>query len=510
MAQTSSTTSTARATRICLPAFAAAALFAAAGCAVGPDYKKPATPVASTYKEAAPDWKTAAPNDAADRGTWWEAFNDPILNDLENQAATANQSLLIAVANYEQSRQSARADRATFFPSISGSASAQRAKSASRNGIPGSITNSYSAGLNGSWTLDFWGRIRREVEADLASAQASAANLANARLSMQTTLATTYIQLRVADERVRLRQNAVEAYRRTLSIAQNKYNVGVVARSDVISAQAQLDAARAQVVDASVQRAQFEHAIAVLVGKAPGDFTIDAQPTLGFAVPAVPSQIPSQLLERRPDIAAAERTVAAANARIGVQIAAYFPDISLSAAGGFSSSTLSKLFNAANRSWSIGAAASDTILDFGRRGAEVAIARAAYDGQVATYRRTVLEAFQDVEDNLSGLRLLATEADIQTNAVNEASEAARITLNEYNAGTVDFTTVVNAQVTELNDRQSALTILQERLVDSVTLIEALGGGWKTSDLPTDSQVYSDKAMVTTAAVGSGNGNTATK
>jgi NodT family efflux transporter outer membrane factor (OMF) lipoprotein len=474
------------------------------GCAVGPNYHRPPAPVPPTFKEAE-GWKQAKPADVAERGPWWQAFNDPTLNQLETDAAGANTTIAQAAANYEQARQIARADRATLFPTITASGSAQRARAgsgrfggASSSGTssgsgtvaPSSssspINNSFSASLGASWTFDFWGRIRRQVEADVAAAQTSAADLANARLSIQASVAETYFQLRIADERVRLRQIAVDAYSRTLKIAQNKYGVGVVARSDVISAQAQLDSARAQLIDAGIQRAQLEHALAVLTGRPPGEFALPTETTFAVALPAVPLQLPSELLERRPDIAAEERNVAAANARIGVQFAGYFPQLTLSGDGGYTSSVLSKLFNAPNQFWSVGANLGDTLFDFGRRGAEVAAARASYDAAVATYRGTVLRAFQQVEDNLVGLRLLEQEASVQENAVNEAAEAARIAMNEYRAGTVDFTTVANAQVIEANNRQTALTVLQNRLNATVALIQALGGGWRASDLPDSS------------------------
>ncbi|MGH7057569.1 MAG: efflux transporter outer membrane subunit [Acetobacteraceae bacterium] len=481
---------------------------------MGPNYHRPTAPTPATYKEAE-GWKPATPIDALDRGAWWEVFNDPTLNDLEHQAAQANQTLAQAVANYEQARQLARADRATLFPTVSASGSAQRAKagsgrsflsppsassstssggsSGSGTGSTGSSlaispssggpTNSFSASLGASWVLDFWGRARRLTESDVATAQASAADLANARLSIQATVAQTYFQVRIADERVRLRQNAVDAYTRTLAIAQNKYRVGIVARSDVASAQAQLDAARAQAIDATIQRAQLEHALAVLVGKAPGEFTLAAQPSLNVVMPAVPLQVPSELLERRPDVASAERSLAAANARVGVQIAGYFPQISLSADGGYSGNELSRLFVTPNRFWSLGANLGDTLFDFGRRRAELLQARAAYEGDVAAYRNTVLRAFQQVEDNLVSVRLLEAEGQVQDSAVNEAADAARIAMNEYEAGTVDFTTVATAQVNEINNRQTALTVLQNRLIAAVGLIEALGGGWRAAELP---------------------------
>jgi NodT family efflux transporter outer membrane factor (OMF) lipoprotein len=325
--------------------------------------------------------------------------------------------------------------------------------------------------------------VRRLTESDIASAQVSAADLANARLSIQATLAQTYLQLRIADERIRLRQTAVDAYSRTLEIAQNKYKVGIVARSDVISAQAQLDAARAQVIDAGILRAQYEHAIAVLIGKTPAEFSLAPQTALSVAMPLYPLQMPSELLERRPDIAAAERNVAAANARIGVQTAAYFPQLTLSADGGYAGSQLDKIFRTPNRFWSLGANLTDVLFDFGRRRGELASVRAAYDASVAAYRGSVLRAFQEIEDDLVSLRLLVEEAKVQDAAVSEASEAARIAMNEYRAGTVDYTTVATAQVTELNNRQTALTILQNRLNSTVALIEALGGGWQSRDLP---------------------------
>jgi NodT family efflux transporter outer membrane factor (OMF) lipoprotein len=471
--------------------FAALAFLSA--CAVGPNYTRPTATVPTTFKESA-NWKPAAPNDAADRGPWWEVIHDPLLDDLENQATVANQSLLQAAANYEQARQLARADRATFFPTLSASGSADRVKSGGGRGASSSsntpastsgvISNNYSASLGASWAPDFWGRIRRLTEADVATAQASAADLASARLSLQSTLAQSYLQLRIADERIRLRENASEAYRRTLAIAQNKYTAGIVARSDVISAQAQLDAARAQTIDATLQRTQLEHAIAVLVGKPPSEFALAAQPALNLSVPAIPPQLPSALLERRPDIASTERRVAAANARIGLQTAAYFPTITLSAGGGYESAQLAKLFSAPAQFWSLGLGLADTLLDFGRRRAEVAAARAAYDASVAGYRGAVLNAFQEIEDRLASLRLLEAEAQVQDAAVAEAAEAARIALNEYNAGTVDYTTVVTAQVAELSNRQTALTILQSRVTSAVSLIEALGGGWRVTELPT--------------------------
>jgi NodT family efflux transporter outer membrane factor (OMF) lipoprotein len=483
-------------------ALGAAILLAAGGCAVGPDYKVPAMPVPAAFKEDA-GWRAAAPDDGAKRGPWWEVFNDPVLNQLEMQIETSNLSVLEAVGNYEEARQIARSDRTGYFPSIAGSAGVQRTRSASFEGntqsvtttpgtttttvttIPGKgLTSSlYTAELQASWEPDIWGKLRRTVEADVATAQASAADLALARLSMQATLAQDYIGLRGSDDKIRLLEGAVEAYKRTLKITNNKYAVGVSARSDIITAQAELDSTRAQLIAEGVTRAQYEHAIAVLIGKAPSEFSIVRTPAMGLTLPDVPPQLASTLLERRPDVAAAERQAKAANAKIGVQTAAYFPTLSLSADGGYNGPQLSNLVSAPFRFWTIGANAADSLIDWGQRHDLVLSAKATFDASAANYRLTVLTALQQVEDNLAGLRILKDEAKVEDAAVSEAAQASQIALNEYNAGTVDFTTVVAAQVTELTNRETALGIIQSQLTSSVALIQALGGGWKTSDLP---------------------------
>jgi len=471
-----------------------------AGCAVGPTYRRPTLAVPDGFKETA-GWKQAQPNDAARGSAWWEALQDPELNALEQEVATANQSLLQAAANYEQARELARADRATFWPSLSAEGSAQRSQTGARGGAASTTggltlvspaasgpTNLFAASLDASWTPDFWGKIRRLTEADVAAAQSSAATLAAARLSTQASVAQDYIGVRLADEKIRLLEAAVEGYRHTLSIAQNKYNVGVAAKSDVISAHAQLDAAVAQQIDAGIQRAQLEHALAVLVGKAPSQLTIARRPAPGLTIPSIPLALPSELLERRPDVASAEREAAEANARVGIQTAAYFPTVTLSGNGGYEGSPLDTLFSAPDRFWTLGANVSETLLDFGQRRAQLQEARAAYEGTAANYRQTVLTAFQQVEDDLAALRILEREAGVEDTAVIEASQAASIALNEYHAGTVDYTTVVTAQINELTDREAALTILQNRLDSSVALMQALGGGWSAEDLPSRGQV----------------------
>lgn len=487
-------------------AFLAACAVLVAGCAVGPDYKRPDQAVPAAYKEDA-DWKAAAPEDDANRGAWWEVFSDPVLNQLEVQIEASNQSVREAVANYEESRQIARADRTGYLPDVAVTGSAQRTRATSFASVVqptstgttttttvatvptrGLTSNLFTAELQASWEPDIWGKLSRTVESDVATAQASAADLALARLSMQGTLAQDYIQLRAADEQIRLLEDAVEAYKRTLKITNNKYAVGVSARSDIITAQTQLDSTRAQLIAVGVTRAQLEHAIAVLVGKAPSDFSIARTPAMGLALPQVPPQLPAALLERRPDVAAAEREAAAANAKIGVQTAAYFPTLSLSADGGYDGPQIQNLITAPFKFWTIGAQAADSLLDWGQRHDLVLSARATYEASAANYRQTVLTALQQVEDGLSELRILKQESTVQDAAVTEATQASQIALNEYNAGTVDFTTVAAAQVTELTNRETALGIVQNRLTSSVALIQALGGGWRTSDLPSPRQV----------------------
>jgi NodT family efflux transporter outer membrane factor (OMF) lipoprotein len=324
----------------------------------------------------------------------------------------------------------------------------------------------------------------------VATAQANAADLASARLSTEASLAADYIELRSSDDQMRLLENAVVAYRRTVAITQNKYAVGVSARSDIITAQTELDSTRAQLIGVGVQRAQYEHAIAILLGKAPADFSIARRPDLGIAMPKVPPVVPAKLLERRPDIAAAERAAASANAKIGIQTAAYYPAVTLTGAGGYEGSPLSQLISRPFEFWTLGASAADTLLDWGQRHDLVLSARATYLATAENYKLTVLTAFQQVEDNLAEIRILGQEAVVESDAVTEAAQASQIAINEYNAGTVDFTTVVAAQVTELTNRETALGIIQNQLTSSVALIQALGGGWTTDDLPKPRKVVS--------------------
>jgi NodT family efflux transporter outer membrane factor (OMF) lipoprotein len=440
--------------------------------------------VPAAFKEDSA-WKVAAPDDGAKRGPWWEVFGDPVLNQLEAQIEASNQSVQEAIANYDEARQIVRSDRTGYLPTVSAAGSVQRTREPAAAAFPGGTSPStqYTAELEASWAPDIWGKLRRTVEADVATAQASAADLALARLSMQATLAEDYIGLRAADDKIRLLEDAVEAYKKTLKITNNKYAVGVSARSDIITAQTQLDSTRAQLIDVGITRAQYEHAVAVLVGKAPSDFSIARTATIGLTLPQIPAQLPSTLLERRPDVAAAERQAIAANAKIGIQAAAYYPTLSVSGDAGYEGSPLGSLISAPFRFWTLGAQAADTLLDWGQRHDLVQSARAAYESSAANYRQTVLTALQQVEDNLAGLRILRSEATVEDAAVAEAAQASQIALNEYNAGTVDFTTVAAAQVTELTNRETALGIVQSQLTSSVALIQALGGGWSATDLP---------------------------
>ncbi|HVJ55631.1 MAG TPA: efflux transporter outer membrane subunit [Aliidongia sp.] len=471
-----------------------------AGCEVGPDYEKPDAPVSASFKEAADGWKAAAPQDEKDRGEWWGIYHDPVLDGLERQIEISNQNLKVAEAQYRQSRAIVAETQATLFPTVALDGSGRRSGRGPGQGsgqaafVSGGtvITSSGGGGgsantqINGtadlSWDLDVWGKIRRTIEGDVATAQASAADLANAKLSAQASLASTYFQLRVQDELKRLLDDTVTAFARSLEITQNQYTAGTAAKSDVITAQTQLQSAQSQDIAVGIQRAQFEHAIAVLIGKAPADLNV-ASEQLTVQIPVTPTGVATTLLERRPDIAAAERQMEAANAQIGVAIAAYYPDLTLDASYGFTGSALNTLFRAANSVWSFGPSVSETIFDAGARSAAVDAARATYDQNVATYRQTVLTGFQQVEDELASLRILEQQATVEDSTVRSAQEAVRLAINEYKAGTVAYTTVVTAQSTALTEEESALTIRSNRLVASVTLIEALGGGWSVKDLP---------------------------
>jgi NodT family efflux transporter outer membrane factor (OMF) lipoprotein len=445
--------------------------------------------VPTSYKQHG--WKTAEPKDATNRGDWWAIYDDPVLDGLEKQIEISNQTLIAAAAAYRQARAVVAESRAGYFPSVS------LTGAGTRSGQGGAKTSAVNSKIDltadASWSADLWGRIRRTVESDVANAQASAADLASARLSAQAQLATLYFELRAADEQRRLLDASVGAFAQSLQMTRNRYAVGVAAPTDVVTAETQLEQTRAQAIAVGVQRAQFEDAIATLIGKPASDFSLAPAP-LALAVPAAPPGVPSTLLERRPDIAATERLMAAANAQIGAAEAAFYPDLTLSASYGFSSSGLAKLFRASNALWSVGGQLVQTVFDAGLRSAQVEAAKATYDHTVANYRQTVLTGFQQVEDELAALIILAQQAQVEENTVRLAQEAERLTLNQYQQGTVAYTAVITAQTTRLNNEQTALGIMQSRLIASVALVQALGGGWSAAQLPSWHQVTSGEAV----------------
>ncbi len=468
--------------RRCLLAMTIIIINVLAACTVGPDYVRPTTEKPAEFKESK-GWKQAQPQDNAIRGKWWEIFNDPELNKLEEQVDISNPNVKAAEASYRQARALVSEARAGYFPTISANVSQTRsgAGGSTRNGTAsssfGGVGNFYDAEVDASWVPDIWGRIRRTVEENKAQAQASAADLGAAKLSAQATLATDYLDLRIADEQKRLLDSTVKNYERALQITENLYKSGVNAQSDVLQAKTQLESTQAQAVDIGVNRAQLEHAIAILIGKAPADFSI-APVNVVPDLPAIPVGVPSALLERRPDISGAERRAAAANAAIGVAKAAYFPDLTLTATGGYQSSTLANWFSLPNRVWTIGPQLAETLFDAGLRKAQTQAAIAAYDQAVANYRQAVLGGFQEVEDNLAALRILEQETDMQQHAVTDAQAAAKIFLNQYKSGIVSYLNVITAQNTELTNELTALNIRKQRLNAAAALITALGGGWK--------------------------------
>lgn len=460
-----------------------------ASCAIGPDYKRPDAQTPAAYKEMA-DWKLAAPKDELSRGKWWSVFGDKELDALIEQVSVSNQSLKASEARYRQAQALTQSARAGFFPTVSANASSTRSRAApARSAGSNDVATNHNLSLSAAWELDVWGRIRRTVESNDASAQASAADLEAARLSLQSELANSYFQLRVNDAQKQLFADTITAYEKSLELTRNRYAVGVAGKVDIVQAETQLLSAQAQSLDLGVQRAQLEHAIAVLIGKAPAEFSVRNIESSGgasvewkVAMPIVPVGLPSTLLERRPDIAAAERRAASANAQIGVAKAAYFPTLSLSATGGFSSSTLMNWISAPNRFWSLGPSLAETLFDFGKRAALSDQAVAAYDQNVATYRETVLEAFQDVEDNVAALRILDAEAKVQAEAVRAARESVTLTINQYKAGTVSYLSVVTVQTALLSNERTSVGLLGRRLSATVGLIRALGGGWSAADL----------------------------
>jgi NodT family efflux transporter outer membrane factor (OMF) lipoprotein len=486
-------------------ALAVAALALITACSVGPDYVRPSMVSPDAYKEL-DGWKIAHPRDALTRGAWWETFGDPQLNALEARVSISNQNLALAEAQYRQARALVRAARAGYFPTVTvgagftrsrqsttfvqGSGSSTSSGTSSAGGISGfsgQPRSDFEVGLDFSWELDVWGRIRRTVESNRASAQASAGDLEGARLSFQAELAQDYFQLRTLDAQKRLLDETVAAFEKFLRLTEDRFASGVASQADVVQAQTQLKTTQAQAIDVGVQRAQLEHAIALLMGQAPATFSLPPIP-LAASPPAIPVGVPSELLERRPDIAAAERRVAAANAQIGVAVAAFYPTITLNASSGLESSSLAKWFTAASRFWSVGPGISQTVFDGGLRHAQTDAARAAYDGTVAAYRQTVLTAFQGVEDNLAALRILEEENGVQDDAVQAARKSVDLTTNQYKAGTVSYLNVITVQTIALTDEITAIQIRGRRMAAAVLLVQALGGGWQATELPSSVDV----------------------
>ncbi|WP_241618596.1 efflux transporter outer membrane subunit [Rosenbergiella epipactidis] len=443
------------------------------GCMVGPDYHRPTQSMPLAFKEAK-GWQQAQPQDSVQKGEWWQVYQDPQLNQLLSQVAVSNQNVAMYAAQYRQALALTDQATANFYPTVNGTV--QSTRSGSTNSGQRTTSNSHSAQLSASWELDLWGKLRRQAAEDRASAQSSQADLANATLSAQSTLAQDYFQLRILDQRIALYQKSIDAYQGYLRIINNKYQAGSENRATVAQAQMQLQSARSTLLGITWQRAQYEHAIATLLGKTPAEFSLAAAP-LTATLPKIPVMVPSKLLQRRPDIAVAERSMAAANEAIGVAIAGYFPDLTLSASGGTSASELHNLFSLPYRVWSLGPELSGTILDFGATKASVAQARAAYDAQVANYRQTVLTAMQDVEDNLVELNTLGEEIIAQQASAQAAMTSAQVTRNQYDAGMIDYLDVATTENSSLSEQQSLLQLQSQQWVSSVALIAALGGGW---------------------------------
>jgi NodT family efflux transporter outer membrane factor (OMF) lipoprotein len=453
------------------------------GCAVGPDYVKPSAPTPEAYKEMK-GWKEAQPREGVIRGKWWETFNDPGLNALEEQVNISNQNVAAAEAQFRQARALVQAARAAYFPTVSAGPSYTRSRSSSTM-VSGSSSSGYISdyllSFDASWEPDIWGKVRRSVESGEANAQASSADLESARLSAQAELAQDYFQLQALDAQKQLLDTTVSAYQKFLDLTVNRYGSGVASRADVLQAQTQLKTTQAQAIDIGVQRAQTEHAIALLVGKPASDFSIPVM-QLAACLPPIPVGVPSDLLERRPDVAGAERRMAAANAQIGVAQAAYYPSITLGASGGYQSSGSAEWLTWPSRFWSVGPAMMETVFDGGLRKALTEQARAVFDANVASYRQTVLTGFQEVEDDLAALRILEEEARVQDEAVTAAQQSVMVTTNQYKAGTASALDVITTQITELNNKKTAISITGNRLTASVLLIKALGGGWSAEAL----------------------------
>ncbi len=460
-------------------------------CTVGPDYQRPSTPIDADFKELK-GWKPARPRDEQLQGQWWQVFNDAELNGLVEQVGKKNQSLAQAEAQFRQAQAVVQGASAGYFPIVNVSASANRFRAATGQSVAVSgVRNLFGAALSIAWEPDLWGAVRRQVESDQSAAQASFATWQALKLSTQATLVQTYFQLRTLDAQQHILNDTLAAYAKSLEITQNRYAVGVAAQAEVLQAQTQLEALKAQSVNLGVQRSRLEHALAVLIGATPSSVTLTSG-ALPTALPAVPVSVPSQVLERRPDIAGAERQITAANAKIGIAKAAYFPTVTLSATNGVQSRTISNLIDTAARYWALGPIAfALPLFDGGAKAAKMAEAEAVYDASIAAYRQTVLTAFQEVEDNLSALRILEEESAVQARTVEYARKSLALTLNQYKAGTVSYLNVMTAQSTLLDAEQIANDLLGQRFNACVLLIKALGGGWRPADLPSLDDIGGD-------------------
>jgi NodT family efflux transporter outer membrane factor (OMF) lipoprotein len=481
--------------RLLRAATAVCTAMVAAGCMVGPDYRKPppASPPTPEFKETSDSvFRPALPRDTIDRGPWWSVYGDPVLDRLMAQVDVSNQTLKQNEAAYRQAVALIRQTQSQLFPTLGYSGSTVQRSVGSGGSTTGASTSNatvgnsvgqFAAGGTLTWEIDVWGSIRRTIESDAAAAQASAGTLAAARLSAQSSLATNYFSLRVSDRRRRLYEESVAAYARSLEIVNNQVAAGTASRLDQMQAQTIYDQTRAQLVAEGVTRAQFEHAIAALIGKAPAELSIAPAP-LPEEVPTVEAGVPSALLERRPDIASAERSMASANAQIGIAVAAYYPAITLNGSFNVTNTMLNMLFTIASAVWSVGPQLAGTLIDGGARGAQVEGARANYDKTVAAYRQTVLTAFQQVEDGLVQQRLVEQQEKVQEAAVAAAREAERLSLNQYRAGTIPYTTVITTQTTALGAEQTLINVRLTRFTTSATLVTALGGGWRDQEIPT--------------------------
>jgi len=453
---------------------------------VGPNYVRPKAEVPADYKESN-DWKVAQPSAEAIKGKWWEVYKDPLLNTLEEKIDVSNQSLKAAQAQFLQARAAVRISRSFLFPTVTANPAIARERF-SQNRPLGVVGNTQTfndfqvPGIDASYELDVWGRVRRTVEQSRSQAQASAADLASVGLSLHAELAMDYFQLRGLDTQKQLLDSTVVAYQKALDLTQTRFKGGLASDVDVAQAQTQLETARAQSIDVEVQRAAFEHAIAVLTGQPPSTFTLAPSP-MDAPPPPIPPGLPSDLLERRPDVSAAERRMQAANAQIGIARAAYFPLITLTGQGGFESIAAGTLFQGPSGLWAVGGTALETLFDAGRRRGTSDQAKAAYDQSIDNYRQTVLSAFQEVEDNMAALRILQGEAQTEEVAVGAAKHSVELSITRYRGGVTSYLEVTTAQSAALTDEVTAVTILTRRMTASVLLIKAIGGGWDASQIP---------------------------